>query len=316
MVSTTTTEQIVVEPDGTQVVHKKLVSTSFGRTAYLETGPPDRPPVLLIHGIPTSSYLWRNVMRFLQHDFHCLAPDLMGLGDTEVDPRRVPLHMEAQAEMLEEFMAALGHRRFAMVCHDQGGAAAQLLAAYRPQLITCWVITNCVCYDNWPVPVIRRLQTLMRLPVLPDLLVRAGLFQLLETRTPLSSFRKGLYQGRRLSAATIEEYLRPLRGGPVERERFRAFLLAGSPAFSMRAVEGLRRFDRPTLVLWAADDRYLSPSWGRRLAEEIPGVRGFELVPFCGHFWQEERPAEFVAPMGEFLAEHTRREGQEVERAG
>jgi pimeloyl-ACP methyl ester carboxylesterase len=320
MTSETDQRWEVIDPARGAEVHKRFVETSFGRIAYLEAGAADRPPVLFIHGIPTSSYLWRHVLRFLQNDLHCLAPDLMGLGDSEVDPGRVPLHMEAQAEMLEEFMAALGHRRFAMVCHDQGGAAAQLLAAHRPALITSWVITNCVCYDNWPVPAVARLQRLMRVPLLPDLLLRTRLFHLHETRSPTSMLRRGLFEGRRLSNAAIEEYLRPLTEGPRARERYRSFILAGSPVYTQRAVEGMRRFDKPTLVIWAAEDRYLSPSWGRRLAEEIPGVERFELVPFCGHFWQEERPAEFCALMGEFLARHARRagegQGSEVRDAG
>jgi pimeloyl-ACP methyl ester carboxylesterase len=69
-------------------------------------------------------------------------------------------------------------------------------------------------------------------------------------------------------------------------------------------VDGLKRFDKPTLILWAADDPHISPSWGRRLFDDIPGAERFELIPFCGHFWQEERPAEFAAHMGEFLARH------------
>ena len=78
----------------------------------------------------------------------------------------------------------------------------------------------------------------------------------------------------------------------------------GSSIYTLRAVEGLRRFQRPTLVVWAADDRYISPSWGRKLFEEIPGALRFELVPFCGHFWQEERPSEFASIIGEFLSRH------------
>jgi pimeloyl-ACP methyl ester carboxylesterase len=283
---------------------KKFAKTSFGDIAYLEVGAADRPPVLFIHGIPTSGYLWREVLRFLQNDLHCYAPDLMGLGDTDVDPGAVELHMEAQAEMLEELMTTLGHERFAVVCHDQGAAAAQLLAARRPARLTCLVITDAVCYDNWPVPAIARLQTLCRSRLLTTLASRARLFHLVETRTPLSAFRRGVYDPSRLTDDAINEYLRPLVAGPRQRERFRRFLLAGSSIYTLRAVEGLRRFQRPTLVVWAADDRYISPSWGRKLFEEIPGALRFELVPFCGHFWQEERPSEFASIIGEFLSRH------------
>jgi len=294
-------------------LEKKFARTSFGNIAYLETGADSRPPVLFVHGIPTSGYLWREVLRFLQNDFHCLAPDLMGLGDTDVDPQADCFRMDAQAEMLLEFMSALGHERFSVVCHDQGGAAALLLAAFHAVRLDSLVITNCVCYDNWPVPRIAQLQKLARIPFLFHPLSRAGFFDWLETRTRLSAFRKGVSRPDRMSDESIREYLRPLRAGPRERERFLRFLLAGNHRSTMQAVEGLRRFDKPTLVIWAADDVYLSPSWGRKLFEDIPGAVRFELVPFCGHFWQEERPADFSSLIGEFLAERTGRAGRELD---
>lgn len=292
-------------------IPKKYLSTSYGDIAYLETGAPPRPPILLVHGIPTSSYLWRHVLRFLQHDFHCYAPDLMGLGDTEVDPQKTCFHMEAQAEMLLEFMAKQGHEQFGLICHDQGGAAAQIIAARLPHRITCFGITDCVCYDNWPVPAIKRLQHLSRLPLFNDALSRTGIMQFIQDKTPLSDFRRGVYERDKLSSEAIAEYLRPLRHSPLARERMRRFILAGHPRYTQGAVAGLERFDKPTIVVWAADDYYLSPSWGKKLFEDIPGAEGFELVPFCGHFWQEERPAEFAGILGEFFARHLLRPKQE-----
>ena len=283
---------------------KKTVRTRFGDVAYLETGDSSKPPVLFVHGIPTSSYLWRHVLRFLQDDFHCIAPDLMGLGDTVVDPTKVAMHMDAQAEMLVELMEELGHPHFGLVCHDQGGAAAQIIVANLPQRVDCFVMANCVCYDNWPVPLIARMQQIARVPVLRELLGYPAFVEWFETKTPLSRFRSGLYQGHKLSDASIREYLRPMRQSRAGLERFRAFLLAGHPRYSERAVDGLKRYDKPALVLWAADDRYLSPSWGKKLSEDIPGVERLELIPFCGHFWQEERPAEFASHMLTFLGKH------------
>jgi len=285
------------------MLEKQKVHTSFGDIAYLATGKEGKPPVLFVHGIPTSSYLWRDVVRFLQNDFRCYAPDLMGLGDTEV-PVTGKFHMDAQAEMLVEFMETLGHKEFALVCHDQGGAAAQIIAARMPDRITCFVITNCVCYDNWPVPVIKALQRASRRKLMSELLARSGLSEWIETSTRLSNFRRGVYDRDKLTNESIREYLRPMRESREGRLRFREFLLAGDPRYTQLAVDGLKRFDKPTIIIWGADDHYLSPSWGRKLLEDIPGAERMELVPFCGHFWQEERPAEFASIMGEFLAEN------------
>jgi pimeloyl-ACP methyl ester carboxylesterase len=283
---------------------KHRVRTSYGNIAYLERGDRTLPTVLLVHGIPTSSHLWREVMRLLQSDFHCLAPDLMGLGDTDVDPDTTRFDMEAQAEMLLDFMTVLGHETFAVVCHDQGGAAAQLIAARVPDRLTALVLTNCVAYDNWPVPAIARLQRLFQIPLLGDLAARSGLAEWLESSSPFSNFKRGVHDARKLSKEAIAEYLRPLRGSRRQRKLFRKFLLAGDSRYTELAANGLARFKKPTLVVWAADDVYLSPSWGKKLFEEIPGAEAFELIPFCGHFWQEERPSHFVSVIGKFLSKH------------
>ena len=282
-------------------IEKKTIQTSFGTIAYVETGRASKPPVLFVHGIPTSSYLWREVVRFLQNDFHCYAPDLMGLGDTEVDPDTTAFHMDSQAEMLIELMTELGHEEFAIVCHDQGGAAAQIIAARQPQRVTALVLTDCVCYDNWPVPAVKRLQQLSRWRPISEAFSRSGIGEWMQTTTRLSAFRKGVFDKAKLTDETIREYLRPMKS-KAGRARFRQFLLAGHPRYTQLAVDGLTQFDKPTLVVWAADDHYLSPSWGQKLCEDIPGAGDLRLVPFCGHFWQEERPSEFSSLIGEFLA--------------
>ncbi len=282
---------------------KKFAETSYGRVAYLEAGDPSRPTVLFVHGIPTSGLLWRHVIAALAPEFHCVAPDLLGLGDSTVADG-VPVHLDAQAEMLVELLDRLGQPTCSLVAHDQGGAAAQRIASAWPDRVRTLTLSNCVAFDNWPVPEIARLQRLFRVPLLPRLLVRAGAFTFRETRTPWSAFRRGLHRGGRLSDAMIREYLRPLHGTPLQRRGFVRFLRAGDPRVTLDALDGLRRFDKPALVLWGGDDRYISPSWGKRLAEEIPGTVAFELVPFAGHFWQEERPAEFAAHLLAFLRRH------------
>jgi pimeloyl-ACP methyl ester carboxylesterase len=74
----------------------------------------------------------------------------------------------------------------------------------------------------------------------------------------------------------------------------------------MQAIQDLRQFRKPTIIIWAADGTELSPSWGIKLRDDIPGVCKFELVPFCGHFWQEEKPEEFAHSIGAFRAENCR----------
>ncbi len=284
------------------VVTKKFIETRQGRIAYLESGTADLPVALLVHGIPTSGYLWRHVMRALEGRLRCLAPDLMGLGDTVVDPRTTDFSMPSQAAMLEDFLDAHGIARAHVVAHDQGGAAAQILVTNREKRVERLVLTDCVCFDNWPVPVIRSLMRFARLPF-ADTASRLGLMEFLETRTPVSRFRRGVVNRTALTRETIAEYLRPLRGTPDERARFLAFLLAGSPRYTMAVVPRLRELRVPTLVLWAAQDTYIPVSWAQKLYETIPGARRLDVIEGAGHFWPEELPGPFATRIGDFLLE-------------
>ena len=281
---------------------KRFVDTRLGRIAYLEAGPPTAPAVLLVHGIPTSGYLWRHVMAALGDRYRCLAPDLMGLGDTIVDVERTDFTMPAQAEMLEDFLDALGVPRAHVVAHDQGGAAAQILAATRPQRIDRLVLSDCVCYDNWPVAVIRRLQRVSRLPLVADAIARTGAGEWLETHTRFSGFRNGVVDPASMPAETIAEYLRPLHT-PEGRARFRGFLLAGSARYTLNVLPQLREYRGPTLILWAAEDAYLPPTWGKKLYFDIPGAVRLEVIEGAGHFWPEEKAQTFAERMSAFFAE-------------
>lgn len=281
------------------LIRKQFVHTPFARVAYYERGDPSSPAILFVHGIPTSSYLWRDVIDVLSPEFRCLAPDLMGLGDTEVE-RNAELGMDRQAEMLDAFLDSVGVGTAHVVAHDQGGAAAQLFATRCTARVRRLVLTNCVAYDNWPVPAVRQLQVFARLPF-ADWVNRSGLMEWVERRTPLSKFRRGVARRERLADESIAEYLRPLRGTRAERDRFMRFVVAGNARHTVAVVPALRRLFVPTLILWGADDGYIPPRWGRKLYEDIPGAERFELIADAGHFWQEERPRAFARSIGAFL---------------
>jgi pimeloyl-ACP methyl ester carboxylesterase len=79
-------------------------------------------------------------------------------------------------------------------------------------------------------------------------------------------------------------------------------MLAADDRFTLECLPGLRAFSGPALVVWGADDVFLSPSWGVRLAADLPGAERLELLPFCGHLVPEERPAELAELLRGLLA--------------
>src|SRR5215207_7534621 len=104
---------------------KRFVRVGKADVAYYEG---NGEPLLLLHGCPFSSFIWRKVIPRLSSHYRCLAPDLLGLGDTET-PEGADWSLRAQAAMVVGLLDALGVQRAHVVGHDHGGAVAQLLAA-------------------------------------------------------------------------------------------------------------------------------------------------------------------------------------------
>lgn len=126
-----------------------MTAVKVGETsvAYHQSG--TGSPVLFLHGCPFSSFVWRNVVPALNADRRCIAPDLLGLSDTE-SPSGSDWSLRAQAEMVIGFLDALDLPVVDIVGHDHGGAVSQILAAEHPERIRRLVLMNAEAYDNWP----------------------------------------------------------------------------------------------------------------------------------------------------------------------
>ena len=267
--------------------------------AAITSGVQGRQPVLFLHGFPTHSYLWRKVLHELGDEIHGLAPDLVGLGDTVVSPYE-DFTAPMQAELLLEWLDRLGLGRVAVVAHDQGGAVAQQLVANHPERVSHLALVDVVAYDNWPVPVMARAIRLARTPGVDTVAYALDLPRRVAHNARIG-FARGVRDPRLMPPDVVDEYLRPVTS--VEgRERARRFMLAADDRFTLECLPGLRAFTGPALVVWGADDVFLSPSWGVRLAADLPGAERLELLPFCGHLVPEERPVELAELLRGLLA--------------
>jgi pimeloyl-ACP methyl ester carboxylesterase len=277
------------------VVHglplKRRLRVGPAEVAYVESGDDGAPPVVFLHGFPTHSYLWRHVLHELGDEVHAWAPDLLGLGDTEVSPYE-DFTAPMQAELLLDWMDRLGIERAALVAHDMGGAVAQQIVANHPERVSHLALVDTVAYDGWPSPLVQSVMRVARTPGLDTVAYALDLPRRVAHSTRLG-FARALWDPARIDVDVIEEDLRPIT--TVEgRERARRFLLAADNRFTLEALPGLRAYDGPALVVWGADDVFLSPSWGLRLVDDLQGAERLELLPFCGHLVPEERPVELA----------------------
>jgi len=268
--------------------------------AYADAGA--GPPVLLLHGCPFSSFIWRRIITQLSPRFRCLAPDLLGLGDTET-PDGADWALPAQVRAVLDLLDHLGLRRVAVVGHDHGGAVAQLIAAGHPDRLTALVLADAEAYDNWPsateLPFVRATQ----LPVLGRLLLWAWSRRTL-FRWALAS-GKAVHDSAALTGELLDGYIAANLADAHRRAKTRRFLAAQLDPANQRhtadAAGGLTRITALTLIVWGGQDVHFGPEWAHRLQRDIPGAR-LKILPDAGHLLMEEQPGPLAALLTDFLA--------------
>lgn len=275
---------------------KRFLEVDGCRVAFYRRG--SGPTLLLLHGLPTSCYLWRDVISSLQRSYQLVAPDLLGLGDTS-GPLDRDHSLHGQASLVAGLMQRLGVEEATLVGHDIGGAIAQIIALELPRQVQGVVLVASAAYDNWPVPVIRMFQRLARHKTAWRIALHAGIMH----RVGLAEqgFRRGVRFPGSLQDVDIDEYLRPGRLSASSREHLRRLLLALDNAETVQTAHRLGQITCPAMVVWGADDAFLPTLWGRRLVADLRGAP-LHILPDCGHFVPEERAGELAGLVDAFAA--------------
>jgi pimeloyl-ACP methyl ester carboxylesterase len=232
--------------------------------AYYEGGDPDDHTVLFVHGIPTWSFLWRDVVDVLEDDYHVLAPDLAGYGNSAMWDG-FDRSIRAQEDMLRNLLDDLGvERPVSLVAHDIGGGVAVRLAANTPELVDRLVASNAVCYDSWPVEFISNLG-------LPDTAEMD--FEELEGQLDFA-FGDGLYA----DAAEHQAFVEGMKA-PWLTETGRVSLSRNGVATNTNHTTELDygAITADVTCLWGEDDVLQPIEYGHRLAEDVAGDS--EVVP-------------------------------------
>ena len=246
---------------------------------YREAGPNDAPVVLLLHGFPSNRLLWRRCIPPLAAIYRVYAPDLPGYGDSD-KPRGERYNAAFYVRFLVALRRALDLERFVLVAHDVGGMAALAYAVQHPATLSHLVVMDTTAYADWPRP-LQIMVTKAR--------TRWGAFWFTRRRIFRQVMQRYLvHRAEVFSPLRAERYRQPWVRDADGRRAFRQALLPGPEEWTV-PLEDLRRLSVPTLVLWAAEDRIIPLTIGRRLSEDIPGAR-LVAIPGCGHFLQEEKP--------------------------
>lgn len=286
-----------------RVIHrgaKRIAQLGDARVAYSDEG--SGPAVLLLHGCPFASFVWRRLIPQLVPTHRCIAPDLLGLGDTET-AAGADWSLWAQAATMLRLLDSLGIERAHVLGHDHGGALAQVLAANHPNRVDRLILTDAEAYDNWPSAEERPFVRITQLPLVGDVVLWLWSRRSVLRATLVSA--KAVHDARALSYEFVDLQARANLSDRRRRAKTKRFIAEQfdprNNRITLDVLEGLRRFDHPTLLIWAERDAHFGPEWGERLRGDIPGATRLELLPATGHLLMEERPEEFAALVRDFL---------------
>lgn len=270
--------------------HRRTVSTRCGELSCVDVG--QGPAALFVHGVGTSSHLWRHVIAAFAPQRRCVAVDLPGHGHSPV-PQIQNFSLRWLADLVEDCCQALDLAEIDLVANDTGGAIAQVFAATHAERLRTLALTNCETQDNMPPdafrPTVEQAQRGELAPLAEQLannlkLVRHG------------ALGAGFEHPERVSDETLRAYIGPVVSTPEAALHFERLLASLDDADDLVAIEPeLKRLTVPTLVVWGTGDKFFGElRWAYWLRDTIPGVTEVIEVDGAQLFFPDERPEDLV----------------------
>lgn len=269
------------------------------RVHYVDEGPRDAAPVLLLHGEPSWSYLYRKMIPILTEAGHrAVAPDLIGFGRSDKLPSREAYTYQFHVDIVAGFIEALDLRGITLVCQDWGGLLGLRIAAEHPDRFARIVAANTFLPTGDQKP-------------------SEGFLRWREYSQKVENFHVGgIIKGgcvTELSAEVIDAYNAPFPPG-AEEEKYKA----GARQFPMlvptepdnpaseanrRAWQVLYQWEKPFLTAFSDSDP-VTRGADAVLQKLIPGAKGQPHVTIAGggHFLQEDKGEELARVVVDFIA--------------
>jgi pimeloyl-ACP methyl ester carboxylesterase len=265
-----------------------------GAIRYREMG--EGEPIVFVHGYLVDGRLWSQTAEHLASAHRCILPDWpMGAHRVAIDPD-ADLSPPGIADLIADFLEAMELNGATIVGNDSGGAMSQVLATRRPERVGRLVLTNCDTHENFPPSVFKLMPPLAKLP---------GAMTVMSLPFLLGPVRRAAFAPfakTKIPPELIDSWMEPSRRDAGVR-RDTAKVTAGlNKRYTVEAAERLRRFDRPTLLAWAPEDRFFKLAYAERLAEAIPDAR-IERIEDARTFVPLDQPKRLADVIAAFIAE-------------
>ncbi len=271
---------------------------------YREAGTPGNPVLLLLHGYPSSSFMYRDLIANLADQFHLIAPDYPGFGNSDTPAiDQFAYTFDHLAEITEKFVETLGLTRFSLYVQDYGSPVGFRIASHHPEWIESIIVQNANAYeegftDAWgafrALWADRKAETeaAVRSFFSPDI-TRFFYTQGVRDLTALSPDSWTLdqiYLDRPANQAAQLELFYDYRNNPAHYPEWHAYFRTHSPR---------------TLIVWGENDPFFNVDGAKAFLRDLPGAELHLLN--TGHFALEEDGDQIAAHIRRFLSETTTR---------
>jgi pimeloyl-ACP methyl ester carboxylesterase len=246
-------------------------------------------PIILLHGFPTSSHLWNDVVPLLPEGHRIVVLDLLGYGRSD-RPLGKPVSIKGHADRVLQLLDALNINYACIVGHDLGGGVAQTLAVRAPTRVARLCLVNSVAYGDWPS---RELKLARAMLPLTRHLPQSWGSSILRT-----DLLRGYCDAAR-GARSIDRYIKTF-ATPEGRDAFAEHLSALDSAETLAIAPRLKDIVAPTAIVWGREDPFLPRSIAEQLRNDIPDAT-LELLPNAAHFSPEEAPERVALAIGQLL---------------
>ncbi len=289
---------VTINPD----VRFKTVKVRGLDIFYREAGPADAPAILLLHGFPTSSHMFRNLIPVLATKYRVIAPDYPGYGNSSA-----PAHTEFAytfdnlASVVDEFTRAVGLERFSMYVQDYGAPIGYRIASANPERITGLIVQNGNAYDEGlPDSFWGPIKKYWAEPTAEN---RDALRQLLTIDATRWQYTTGI---RDVTAVSPDTWILDQAGmdRPGNKDiQLDLFLSYGSnPPLYPKWQAYFRQHQPPMLIVWGKNDPIFPPVGAEPYKRDLKNL-DFNLLD-TGHFALEEDSYFIGTKILEFLAKH------------
>lgn len=265
---------------------------------YREAGPKTAPTILLLHGFPTSSHMFRNLIPALSDRFHVIAPDLPGFGFSDAPDRKgFRYTFEHLAEVIDGFTQTIGLEHFAIYVFDYGAPVGLRLALAHPERITAIISQNGNAYEEGLSQGWNPIQKYWKEPTAEN---RTALREFLKPEATRWQYLHGVQDATLVAPESYELDSALLTRPGNDDIQLDLFLdYASNVALYPKFQEYFRTNQPPLLAVWGKSDPFFLPPGAEAFKRDNPGAE----VHFydTGHFALETHTEEIAHAIRDFL---------------